>query len=114
MYFLLICVKCPCNVTDETVSLNLSSVDNNNNNKYSEHGAEYLETEVAEDMRAVDDAVRVCRPLSTNNTLFICIIRTHITGSNLSLRLPQQISHQEVLHFSEIYQWQQEKQKLLQ
>jgi len=64
-------------------------------------------------MWTVDDAVWVSRPLRTHNTFFIHIIRTLTPGSSLSRRFPQQLSHEEVLYFSEIYQRQQEEQKFL-
>jgi len=77
--------------------------------QYSEHSVDYLETEIAEDMWAVDNAMRVSRPFSTHDAFFVCVIRTLMTGSSLSCCLPQQISHEDILYSSEVYQRQQEK-----
>lgn len=77
--------------------------------QYSEHSADNLETEIAEDMQTVDNAMRVSRPFSTHDAFFVCVIRMLLSGSSLGRCLPQQISHEKVLYFSEVYQRQQEK-----
>jgi len=67
---------------------------------------QYLETEVAEDMRTVGNAVRMCRPISTHHALFICTVRTLLIGYELTSGTPQQIPDEEVLYFPEVYQRQ--------
>ena len=65
-------------------------------------------------MRTVLNAIRMRWPFSAHSTLFVCIIRTLITGSGFNYQPPQKISRKEIPYLSKVYQWQQEKQKLLQ
>jgi len=62
-------------------------------------------------MRTVDDAMRVSRPLGTDDTFSVRVVSSL---STLNTCAPTQTSHQQVPQLPEVYQRQQEKQELLQ